>query len=48
MQVLHEFILSHGISPDWSAREHQPMQLGILSALSTIMSDKDITLFEAL
>ena len=48
MQVLHEFILSHGISPDWSVREHQPMRLGILSALSTTMSDKDTTLFEAL
>ena len=47
MQILHEFILSHGISPDWSIREHQPMRLGILSALSTIMDDKDTTLFGA-
>ena len=48
MKLLHDFILSHGISPDWSIREHQPMRLGILSALSIIMDDKDKTLFEAL
>ena len=38
----------HGLTPDWSVREHQPMRLGILAALSTIMEDKDTTLFDAL
>ena len=45
---LHNFILAHGLDPDWSIRDHQPMRLGILAALSIIMEDKDTTLFGAL
>ena len=45
MNELNHFIRMHGLTPDWSIREHQPMRLGILAALSTIMGDKDTTLF---
>ena len=44
MNELNHFIRMHGMTPDWSIREHQPMRLGILAALSTIMGDKDTTL----
>eukprot|EP00435_Cladocopium_sp_Y103_P016771 s176_g4.t1 len=48
MKELHDFITAHGLTPDWSVREHQPMRLHILAALSTIMADKDTTLFDSL
>lgn len=48
MNELNHFIRIHGLTPDWSIREHQPMRLGILAALSAIMEDKDTTLFVAL
>eukprot|EP00435_Cladocopium_sp_Y103_P062555 s3579_g24.t1 len=48
MKELHDFIIAHGLTPDWSVREHQPMRLHILAALSTIMADKDTTLFDSL
>eukprot|EP00435_Cladocopium_sp_Y103_P000458 s176_g1.t1 len=48
MTELHSFIQAHGHEPDWAIREHQPMRLLILAALSIIMDDKDTTLFGAL
>ena len=34
--------------PDWSVRPDQPMHLAIMTSLSTIMNDKDTTLFPML
>ena len=48
MNELNHFIRMHGLTPDWSIREHQPMRLGILTALSTILGDNDTTFFGAL
>ena len=45
---LEKFLTDAGISPNWDIREHQPMCLHILHALSGIMEDPDTSLFPAL
>lgn len=45
---LSEFIQSHGLVPDWSIREDQPMQLSIMAAVSSFLDDRDKTLFPIL
>jgi hypothetical protein len=36
------------MTPDWSIHPDQPMHLAIMTSLSTIMNDKDTTLFPML
>ena len=45
---LERFLMTHGIQADWSIRADQPMHLEIMAALSTIMDDKDKSLFNML
>ena len=40
--------MTHGMKADWSLRADQPMHLEIMAALSTIMDDKDKSLFNML
>ena len=40
------FNQSHGLTPDWTIRDDQPMHLSIMAALSS--RDKDVTLFPML
>ena len=47
-QSLNEFLSAHGLSPDWSIREHQPMALRIMRMLHSIQQDWDVSLFPSL
>ena len=47
-QILEEWMTSHGLTADWSIREHQPMHLGLMQSISTFMNDADVDLFPCL
>lgn len=46
--ILEQWMTDHGMVIDWSIREHQPMHLGILHAISKFMNDADGDLFPCL
>ena len=46
--ILHEFLLKHDKTPNWSIPHDQPMHLYILQSLSEIMMDRDVHLFDHL
>ena len=46
--ILNDFLQQHGIAPDWTIREHQPMALRILHSLHQIQHDPDLSLFPSL
>ena len=39
---------AHGLKIDWTVREHQPMHLQLMHALSQFMNDADTDLFPCL
>jgi len=47
-QSLNDFLGSKGFDPNWTIRDDQPLQLGILSALSQLTTDADTSLFKML
>ena len=46
--LVHDWMVSHHLSFDWSIREYQPMRLSALQAISHIMEDADSSLFPSL
>ena len=46
--ILEEWASQFGQTLDWTIREHQPMHLRAMQAISRIMQDADNTLFDAL